>query len=499
MSVRSRVKPARCAAASAALEPDVPLPKGKGKGTARACGRRSRALPRLRESVNREFNIMTNKSSIHFAKCRPGGQPERHNFRQYSTDDFRPSYFLDPADQQPNTYKDLLEPDNSKADAAEAERHARGFFDDLKAQYSGRGKRPKYDNCRREAILNLSEDSTEEDVKKVVDYLKDRWHLTCTSYAIHRDEGYKDQDGVHRNLHAHLVLDSLYLDEKTRKPKQAWREIKIGDLRTIQDDIAKIMRMERTRGHGRARAHLDRETYATVKAAQDRAAQATKAAALETEKAAKAKAEAEKQAEETARQRQQIDHDIEVHRLTPSGILVNRALRDANAAQAGIIDKLNQQAKWTAAKHKSDLADKDRQITEARAETDDKRQTIRQLRAQVAEQQQTINDQAETIKKQNSLISAYEYFANMMFDTLSIYRRGALDKVAKAAEAVWTKAVQEAGEIGNALYSVWEWTTKHKDREAAERLEREKAARLEAERQRQEAEARKSQSRGYVR
>jgi hypothetical protein len=472
---------------------------------------------------------MTTKSSIHFAKCRPAGQPERHNFRQYSSDDFRPGYFLAPADQLPNTYKDLLEPDStSKADAAEAERHARGFYDDLKAQYTGRGKRPKYENCRREAILNLSESSTEEDVKNVIKYLKDRWHLTCTSYAIHRDEGYKDQDGVHRNLHAHLVLDSLYLDEKTGKPKQAWREIKIGDLRTIQDDVAKIMGMERTRGTGRARAHLDRETYKTVKIQQDaaehqrrQAEQATKAAALETakaqaateaaaleaERAAQEKAEAAKQAQETARQAAQVRHDIEVHKLTPSGILVNRALREANEAQAQQIDKLHQQAAWTAAKHKSDLADKDRQITEARNETDAKRQTIRQLRQQIQEQQQTIKtqqdritEQTETIKKQNSLISAYEYFANMMFDTLSIYRRGALDKVAKAAEAVWTKAVQEAGEIGNALYSVWEWTTKHKDREAAERLEREKAARLEAERQRQAEEARKkSQSRGYGR
>lgn len=444
---------------------------------------------------------MTTKSSIHFAKCRPGGQPERHNFRQYSNDDFRPGYFLDEADQEPNTVRDLLEPENT--DAAEAADHAKAYFDQVKAHYSGRGKRAKYDNCRREAILNLSESSTEDDVRGVVKYLEDKWHIKTTSYAIHRDEGYKDQDGiVHRNLHCHLVLESLYLD-KNGKPKQAWSAITINDLRTIQDDIAKIMRMERTRGHGRARAHLDRETYATVKAAQDRAAQATKAAALETEKAAK-------QAEETARQRQQIDHDIEVHRLTPSGILVNRALRDANAAQAGIIDKLNQQAKWTAAKHKSDLADKDRQITEARAETDDKRQTIRQLRAQVAELQQTIKtqqdritEQTETIKRQNLLISAYEYLANMMWDTLSEYRAHAAKTVYNTAEAIWTKAVNAAGELGNTLYNVWEWTTKHKEREEAARLEQEKAAQARAEaaeRQRQAEEAaRKSRGRGYSR
>lgn len=447
---------------------------------------------------------MTKLASIHFAKCRPGAAPERHNARQYSNDDFRPSYFLPTEDQQDNTFRDLLEPkDTSTPDAAAAADHARAYFDQVKSHYSGRGKRAKYDNCRREAILNLSENSTEDDVRGVVKYLEDKWHIKTTSYAIHRDEGYKDQDGtVHRNLHCHLVLETLYVDQQTGKPKQAWSEIGRAELHQIQDDIAKLMHMERTQTQGKPRKHLDRNSYVQVRDANDRAEAATKAAALETEKAAKAKAEAAKQAQETARQAAQVRHDIEVHKLQPSGLLVNRALREANAAQAAQINKLHQQAKWTAAKHQQDLKDKDRQITEARNETDAKRQTIRQLRAQVTEQQQTINDQAETIKKQNSLISAYEYFANMMFDTLSIYRRGALDKVAKAAEAVWTKAVQEAGEIGNALYSVWEWTTKHKDREAAARLEQEKAARAEreaAERRQAEEARKKSQSRGYGR
>ena len=472
--------------------------------------------------MSREVNIMTKLASIHFGKCRPGAAPERHNARQYSNDDFRPGYFLPEADQEPNTVRDLLEPEN--ADAAKAADNAKAYFDQVKSHYTGRGKRAKYDNCRREAILNLNETSTEDDVRGVVKYLEERWHLKTTSYAIHRDEGYKDKDGtVHRNLHAHLVLETLYVDQATGKPKQAWSAIGRKELHQIQDDIAKLMHMERTQTQGKPRKHLTRDSYVQIKTAQDRAAQATKAAALETAKAAQAtaqateaakqaaqetqqarqaKAEAAKQAQETARQAAQVRHDIEVHKLQPSGLLVNRALREANAAQAAQINKLHQQAKWTAAKHQQDLKDKDRQITEARNETDAKRQTIRQLRAQVAEQQQTINDQAETIKKQNSLISAYEYFANMMFDTLSIYRRGALDKVAKAAEAVWTKAVQEAGEIGNALYSVWEWTTKHKDREAAARLEQEKAARAEreaAERRQAEEARKKSQSRGYGR
>ena len=464
---------------------------------------------------------MTKLASIHFAKCRPAGQPERHNFRQYSSDDFRPSYFLPPEDQLPNTYKDLLEPNNSKADADEAEKNARGFFDDMKSHYSGRGKRAKYENCRREAILNLSESSTEADVMNVVKYLKDRWHITTTSYAIHRDEGYKDQDGiVHRNLHCHLVLDSLYLD-KNGKPKQAWSAITINDLRTIQDEIAKIMRMERTRGTGRARAHLDRETWKTVKIQQDAAehqrrqaeaasakartatAQATaaaQAAALETEKAAKAKAETDKKAAEVERQREQVRHDIEVHKLHPTGLLVNRALRDANAAQAAEIDKLHQQAQWTAAKHKSDLADKDRQITEAREETDAKRQTIKQLRAALDESQQTIKRQQDEITATRA--------AAMMYAEMQEYWQTRIpeqDAVRLHAEAfgIIQKAIHKINETLKAagvnlmqkiITGIQEEL--HPEQKAA-RLENEKAARLEAERR--QAEAKKSQSRGYVR
>jgi hypothetical protein len=366
---------------------------------------------------------MTNKASIHFAKCRPGAAPERHNMRQYSNEDFRPSYFLPEADQEPNTVRDLLDPENT--DAAKAADNAKAYFDQVKEHYSGRGKRAKYDNCRREAILNLSENSTEEDLRGVVRYLDERWHIKTTSYAIHRDEGYKDQDGaVHRNLHAHLVLETLYVDPETGKPKQAWSAIGRAELHQIQDDIAKIMKMERTQTPGKPRKHLTRDSYVQVKEAQDRAAQATKQAALEIEQARTAKAQATEAAHaaaletqqaakakaEAAKQAAQVRHDIETHKLAPSGILVNRALREANAAQAEQIDKLHQQAAWTDAKHKSDLADKDRQIQEARDETDAKRQTIKQLREQIQEQQQTIKTQQDEI---TATRAAAKMFARM--------------------------------------------------------------------------------------
>ena len=473
-------------------------------------------------SLSREVNIMTNRSSIHFAKCRPGGQPERHNFRQYSSDDFRPSYFLDPADQQPNTYRDLLEPDStSTANAAQAEKHARGFFDDMKSHYQGRGKRAKYENCRREAILNLSESSTETDVMNVVKYLHDRWHLTCTSYAIHRDEGYKDEDGtVHRNLHAHLVLDSLYLDEKSGKPREAWRQIKIGDLRTIQDDIAQIMRMERTRGTGRARAHLDRETWKTVKIQQDAAehqrrqaeaaaakaetltAQATaaaKAAALETEKAAKAKAEAEKARQEadTARQaavmqQLQVRRDIENHRLQPSGIFVNRELRQANQDQADIIEQLQRKADATAANHREEMIKKDEQIRVMHEASEDRRQTIRQLRQQIAERDETIRYQDATIEAQQAAITRYEHLANTMYDVLEVMFRAVPQKI-KDTVTTMLQAINIPG-----IRDLWDRARDHKAREAeAVRLEREQAAREAAERQAEEA--RRNRGRGYGR
>jgi len=443
---------------------------------------------------------MTKLASIHFAKCRPGAAPERHNVRQYSNEDFAPRYFLPEADQEPNTYKDLLEPENT--DAAKAADNAKAYFDQVKAHYSGRGKRAKYDNCRKEAILNLSETSTEDDVRGVVKYLEDKWHIKTTSYAIHRDEGYKDQDGtVHRNLHCHLVLETLYVDQQTGKPKQAWSAIGRAELHQIQDDIAQLMHMERTETQGKPRKHLTRDSYVQVKAAQDRAAQATKAAALEAEKAAKTKAEAAKQAQETARQAEQVRHDIETHKLAPSGLLVNRALREANAKQAAIIDKLKAQAKDTEFRHSRELGKKDSEIQEAAHTYNDQRQTIRQLRAQVAEQQQTIRDQAETIKRQQNTISAFTAFANMLYDIIDVFKRTAIAKTADAAVEVMKKAFT-TNIWGNAMGDLWEWTSHHKEREAAARLEQEKAARAEreaAERRQAEEARKKSQSRGYGR
>ena len=471
---------------------------------------------------------MTDKSSIRFAKCRAGAAPERHNARQYSNDDFRPSYFLPEADQEPNTFRDLLEArGTSTADAAEAADHAKAYFDQVKAHYSGRGKRAKYDNCRREAILNLSESSTEDDVRGVVKYLEDKWHIKTTSYAIHRDEGYKDQDGtVHRNLHAHLVLETLYVDQATGKPKQAWSKISRKELHQIQDDIAKIMKMERTQTQGKPRKHLTRDSYVQVKSAQDRAVQATKAAALETAKARTATAQATeaaaqakqetqqakaaqaaaaKQAEETARQAAQVRHDIETHKLAPSGILVNRALREANAQQAAIIDTLQRKADATEAAHRQDLIEKDRQIRIMHEASEDRRQTIRQLRTQLAEAQQTIKNQEETINEQNDQITIYERTSILFADLAQLYQAEIPQEKRQAVEekqkSIFRATFDGIGKLlkplQNLVVAIWH----HKEREeAAERLEQEKAAQARAEEaERQAEEARKSQSRGYVR
>ena len=457
---------------------------------------------------------MTKLASIHFAKCRPGAAPERHNARQYSNDDFRPGYFLDEADQEPNTVRDLLEPENT--DAAEAADHAKAYFDQVKAHYSGRGKRAKYDNCRREAILNLSESSTEDDVRGVVKYLEDKWHIKTTSYAIHRDEGYKDQDGtVHRNLHCHLVLETLYVDQATGKPKQAWSKIGRAELHQIQDDIAKLMHMERTQTPGKPRKHLTRDSYVQIKTAQDRAAQATKAAALETAKARTATAQATeaaaqakqetqqakaaqaaaaKQAEETARQAAQVRHDIEVHRLQPSGLFVNQALRQANADQAEIIDTLQSKADATEAAHRQDLIEKDRQIRVMHEANEDRRQTIRQLRQQIAERDETIRYQDATIEAQQAAITRYEHLANTMYDVLEVMFRAVPQKI-KDTVTTMLQAINIPG-----IRDLWDRARDHKAREAeAVRLEREQAARAEREAAERQAEARKSQSRGYVR
>jgi hypothetical protein len=92
------------------------------------------------------------------------------------------------------------------------------------------------------AVINLKENSTIDDVKKVKNYLEKETGFKCYQYALHADEGYIDDDGVVQiNYHAHLEFCTL--DLATGINLQ--RKLSPAKLRELQTGVAAVLQMER--------------------------------------------------------------------------------------------------------------------------------------------------------------------------------------------------------------------------------------------------------------
>ena len=182
------------------------------------------------------------ESSIHFDKSKPNW--EQHMFRK---SDKLPSYLLAPEDRQKeNEYQ---EPTVQDVDLYNAEMKL----------LQGRGKRPKLENCLREAVVNLNENHTLADVKKVAELCEKTFGIKCTCIAIHHDEGYKDEQGnIHFNHHAHLHFFTM------QNGKQMWQLGKTKRLMSkLQTDVAKILGMKRGKENSKAQ-RLEHKQYKAV-------------------------------------------------------------------------------------------------------------------------------------------------------------------------------------------------------------------------------------------
>ncbi len=182
------------------------------------------------------------ESSIHFDKSKPNW--EQHMFRK---SDKLPSYLLAPEDRQKeNEYQ---EPTLKDID----------LFNSEMELLKGRGKRPKLENCLREAVVNLNENHTLADVKKVAELCEKTFGIKCTCIAIHHDEGYKDELGnIHFNHHAHLHFFTM------QNGKQMWQLGKTKRLMSkLQTDVAKILGMKRGKENSKAQ-RLEHKQYKAV-------------------------------------------------------------------------------------------------------------------------------------------------------------------------------------------------------------------------------------------
>ena len=179
-------------------------------------------------------------SSIHFQKAQVEFA-EKHNFR---TEKKEPEYLLDKQYRKTNEYLKLHDPKELYQEQIKLRKqnHSRGFAPHLKDVYW-------------EAVVNLDEKHTLADVKKVADFIQQKYHLQPCSIALHHDEGYTDKDGtVKYNHHAHLCF--LTMD----KGISTMRKIRSKELRQMQSEVAELLGMERGKENSKA-TRLDHKQY----------------------------------------------------------------------------------------------------------------------------------------------------------------------------------------------------------------------------------------------
>lgn len=179
-------------------------------------------------------------SSIHFQKAEVEFA-EKHNFR---TEKKEPEYLLDKQYRKTNEYLKLNDPKELYQEQLKlrTQNHARGFAPHLKDVYW-------------EAVVNLDEKHNLDDVKKVADFIQQKYHLQPCSIALHHDEGYTDKDGtVKYNHHAHLCF--LTMD----KGISTMRKIRSKELRQMQTEVAQLLGLERGKENSKA-TRLDHKQY----------------------------------------------------------------------------------------------------------------------------------------------------------------------------------------------------------------------------------------------
>lgn len=94
------------------------------------------------------------------------------------------------------------------------------------------------------AVCNIKPDTNMQDLERLAKHFETKYRFQCYQIAIHRDEGYIDDKGEkHINHHPHLEF--ITLDKETGKNCFKLRDFPKSKMREIQDEVAKILCMER--------------------------------------------------------------------------------------------------------------------------------------------------------------------------------------------------------------------------------------------------------------
>lgn len=183
-------------------------------------------------------------SSIHFKKAT--SHSSAHNTRADI-----PKYLLPEKHRLENEYW-------------QNEKSARQLFDDelQKATRKG-GPKPKFENSHWEAVLNLNAEHSLTDVQKVAKLIEKKFNITCTSIAVHRDEGHVKEGQPIYNYHAHLEFMTY------QNGQQNWRRehVKNG-LSELQTIVANELNMIRGK-EGSEAERLDHKQYRVIAREQE--------------------------------------------------------------------------------------------------------------------------------------------------------------------------------------------------------------------------------------
>ena len=92
------------------------------------------------------------------------------------------------------------------------------------------------------AIINLDERHTLQDVQKFADYLEEILGTKVFQIAVHKDEGYVDEETGKKHINYHAHIEFLGLDEQGNSVR---RKLDKSMLSHLQDKVAEILQMER--------------------------------------------------------------------------------------------------------------------------------------------------------------------------------------------------------------------------------------------------------------
>ena len=207
-------------------------------------------------------------SSINFKKS--NAIQTRHNDR-----DLPPNYLISDTGCEVNrTHKEALKLRNEIIENA--------------INAYNKNKSPKAPNFKAKsyewsAVVNIKPNTTMQDLEKLAKHFETKYGFQCYQIAIHRDEGYIDDDGE-KVINHHAHLEFITLDKQTGKNMYRRELISPKILRQIQTEVAEILGMERGQDKRISkRERVEPRKYAQLKE-QEKKAQKELKAELEQEK-----------------------------------------------------------------------------------------------------------------------------------------------------------------------------------------------------------------------